>query len=165
MKAKIAEKREVAKGTLYVVFDLLGHEVDFKPGQYFWVTLLDPPYDDEKGPKRHISVATSPNDREVLALCTRLRDSAFKRSLAELPVGTEVEVEGPKGSFADQTRFPTTSPINPTSEPRSDPAKRLNNTARHPRNAPIAARNFKSPRPIASRGIWSSRATPEISVT
>ena len=100
MKAKIAEKREVAKGTLYVVFDLLGHEVDFKPGQYFWVTLVDPPYDDEKGPKRHISVATSPNDRGVLALCTRLRDSAFKRSLAELPVGTEVEVEDPKGSFA-----------------------------------------------------------------
>ena len=99
MKAKIAESRDVAKQTRYVVFDLLGHEVDFKPGQYFWVTLLDPPYDDEKGPKRHISVATSPNDRGVLALCTRLRDSAFKRSLAELPVGTEVEVEDPKGSF------------------------------------------------------------------
>ena len=100
MQAKIKEKQEVAKETLLVVFDLLGGEVDFQAGQYFWVTLLDPPYDDEKGPKRHISVATSPNDREVLALCTRLRDSAFKRSLAELPVGTEVEVEDPKGSFA-----------------------------------------------------------------
>ena len=99
MKAKVAEKREVAKGTLYVVFDLLGHEVDFKPGQYFWVTLLDPPYDDEKGPKRHISVATSPNDRGVLALCTRIRDTAFKRSLAELDVGADVEVEDPKGNF------------------------------------------------------------------
>lgn len=99
MKAKIAEKREVARGTLYVVFDLLGHEVDFKPGQYFWVTLLDPPYDDDKGPKRHISVVTSPNDRGILGLCTRIRDSAFKRSLAELPVGAEVEVEEPKGSF------------------------------------------------------------------
>jgi len=99
VKAKIAESREVAKGTLYVVFDLLGHEVEFKAGQYFWVTLIDPPYDDEKGPKRHISVASSPNDRGVLALCTRLRDSAFKRSLAELPVGAEVEVEDPKGTF------------------------------------------------------------------
>ena len=99
MQARIAEKREVAKGTLYVVFDLLGQELDFEPGQYFWVTLLDPPYDDEKGPRRHISVATAPTDRGVLALCTRLRDSAFKRSLAELPVGTEVEVEQPKGSF------------------------------------------------------------------
>lgn len=99
MQAKIKEKREVAKGTLMVVFDLLGHEVDFTPGQYFWVTLLDPPYDDEKGPRRHITVVTSPNERGVLGLATRVRDSAFKRSLAELPVGAEVDVEEPKGSF------------------------------------------------------------------
>src|SRR5438876_809588 len=99
MNAKIKEKHEVAKGTLMVVFDLLGREVDFKAGQYFWVTLLDPPYDDEKGPRRHISVVSSPNERGVLALCTRLRDSGFKRSLDELPVGTEVDVEAPKGSF------------------------------------------------------------------
>jgi ferredoxin-NADP reductase len=99
MQAKIKEKIEVAKGTLMVVFDLLGKEVDFTPGQYFWVTLIDPPYDDEKGPKRHISVVTSPNERGVLGLCTRIRDTAFKRSLAELPVGAEVEVEEPKGSY------------------------------------------------------------------
>lgn len=99
MKARIKEKRDVAKRTLMVVFDLLGEEVDFQPGQYFWVTLLDPPYDDEKGPRRHITVVTSPTERGVLGLATRLRDSAFKRSLAELPEGTEVEVEQPKGSF------------------------------------------------------------------
>ena len=99
MQARIKEKQEVAKGTLLVVFDLLGKEVDFIPGQYFFVTLVDPPYDDEKGPRRHISVVTSPNERGVLGLCTRLRDTAFKRSLAELPVGTEVEVEEPKGNF------------------------------------------------------------------
>jgi ferredoxin-NADP reductase len=99
MQAKIKDKREVAKGTLLVRFDLLGEEVDFTPGQYFWVTLLDPPYDDDKGPRRHITVVTSPNDRGVLGLATRVRDSAFKRSLAELPVGTEVDVEQPKGDF------------------------------------------------------------------
>jgi len=99
MRAKIKDKQIVAAGTLLVVFDLLGEEVDFRPGQYFWVTLLDPPYEDEKGPRRHISVVTSPNERGVLGLCTRLRDSAFKRSLAELPVGAEVEVEQPKGDF------------------------------------------------------------------
>jgi ferredoxin-NADP reductase len=100
MRAQIKEKREVAKGTLLVIFDLLGESFDFRAGQYFWVELLDPPYDDEKGPRRHISVVTSPTDRGVLGLCTRLRDSAFKRSLVELPVGTEVEVEQPKGNFA-----------------------------------------------------------------
>jgi ferredoxin-NADP reductase len=99
VKARIKEKRDVAKGTLMVVFDLLGEEVDFRPGQYFWVTLLDPPYDDEKGPKRHISVVTSPTERGVRGLATRIRDSAFKRSLVELSEGAEVEVEQPKGSF------------------------------------------------------------------
>jgi ferredoxin-NADP reductase len=99
MRAQIKEKREVAKGTLLVIFDLLGRDVAFTPGQYFWVTLLDPPYEDERGPRRHISVVTSPNERGVLGLCTRLRDSAFKRSLAELPIGAAVEVEEPKGTF------------------------------------------------------------------
>src|SRR3989454_8826766 len=99
VRAQIKEKREVAKGTLLVIFDLLGQEVDFKPGQYFWVTLLDPAYEDDKGPRRHITVVTSPNERGVLGLCTRLRDTALKRSLAELPVGAEVDVEQPKGEF------------------------------------------------------------------
>ena len=99
MRARVAEKREVAKGTLLVVFDLLGEEVEFTPGQYFFVTLLDPPYDDERGARRHFSVVTSPTERGRLGFCTRLRDSAFKRSLVELPVGAEAEVEEPKGSF------------------------------------------------------------------
>jgi ferredoxin-NADP reductase len=99
VRARIKEKQEVAKGTLLVTFDLLGQEVNFEPGQYFFVTLTDPPYDDERGARRHFSVVTSPNDRGVLGFCTRLRDSAFKRSLAELRVGAEADVEEPKGSF------------------------------------------------------------------
>ncbi|MEO8291273.1 MAG: FAD-dependent oxidoreductase [Gaiellaceae bacterium] len=99
MQARIKDKHEVAKGTLMVTFDLLGAEVDFEPGQYFWVELLNPPYEDEKGARRHITVVTSPTEPGVLGLATRLRDSAFKRSLAELPVGAEVDVEQPKGSF------------------------------------------------------------------
>ncbi len=93
------EKREVAEGTVLAVFDLGGAEVDFRPGQYFWVELPDRGYDDEKGLRRHISVVTSPTERGVLGLATRIRDSAFKRTLAELQVGDEVDVEEPKGSF------------------------------------------------------------------
>ncbi len=99
MRALVKEKREVAKGTLLVVFDLQGAELDFRAGQYFWVELLDSPYEDEKGLRRHISVVTSPTERGVLGLCTRLRDTAFKKTLAELEVGDEVEVEEPKGDF------------------------------------------------------------------
>ena len=108
MRALVKETREVAKGTLLVVVDLQGAEVDFQAGQYFWVELIDPPYTDEKGSRRHISVVTSPTERGVLGLCTRLRDSAFKRSLATLEVGAEVEVEEPKGSFVlpEETDLP-----------------------------------------------------------
>jgi ferredoxin-NADP reductase len=99
MKATIKEKREVAKGTLMVTFDLGGEKVDWTPGEYFWVELLDPPYEDEKGPRRHITVVTSPTEGGALGLATRLRDSAFKRSLVEMPEGSAVDVEQPKGSF------------------------------------------------------------------
>ena len=42
---------------------------------------------------------TSPTEHGVVGLATRLRDTAFKQTLAELEVGDEVEVEEPKGSF------------------------------------------------------------------
>src|SRR5688572_32631789 len=100
MQARVKEKREVAKGTLLVSFELLGEEVDFSPGQYFFVTLPDVGHQDEKGLRRHITVVTSPNEKGVLGLATRMRDSAFKRSLGELPVGAEVDVEQPKGDFS-----------------------------------------------------------------
>lgn len=99
MRSTIKEKREVAKGTLMVVFDLHGQEVDHTPGQYFWVELPDRGHQDERGLRRHISIVTSPTEHGVLGLATRLRDSAFKKTLAELEVGDEVEVEEPKGTF------------------------------------------------------------------
>jgi ferredoxin-NADP reductase len=108
MQARIKEKQEVAKETLLVTFDLLGEEVDFAPGQYFFVNLPDVGHQDERGLRRHITVVTSPNEKGVLGLATRLRDSAFKRTLRELPVGTEVDVEPPKGKFVlpDDTSRP-----------------------------------------------------------
>ena len=99
MRAQLKEKREIAKGTLLATFDLLGEDVAFKPGQYFFVTLPDVGHQDERGLRRHITVVTSPNEKGVLGFATRMRDSAFKRSLREVPPGTEVEVEPPKGDF------------------------------------------------------------------
>ena len=98
MRATVAEKREVAKGTLFVLFAVEDYP-DYRPGAYFWVELPDRGHSDDKGLRRHISLATSPTDEGVVGLATRLRDSAFKQTLAELEVGDEVQVEEPKGSF------------------------------------------------------------------
>jgi ferredoxin-NADP reductase len=99
VRALVKETREVAKGTLLVVFDLQGEEVEFRPGQYFWVEVPDRGHQDDKGLRRHISVCTSPTERGVLGLCTRLRDTAFKKTLAELQAGDEADVEPPKGDW------------------------------------------------------------------
>ena len=98
MRATVAEKREVAKGTLFVLFAVENYP-DFRPGAYFWVELPERGHTDEKGLRRHISLATSPTERGVVGLATRLRDTAFKRTLTELEVGDEIQVEEPKGSF------------------------------------------------------------------
>jgi len=98
MRATVAEKREVAKGTLFVRFAVDDYP-DYRPGAYFWVELPDRGHTDEKGLRRHISLATSPTEAGVVGLATRLRDTAFKHTLAELELGDEVQVEEPKGSF------------------------------------------------------------------
>ena len=98
MQATVAEKRQVAKGTVFVLFAVKDYP-DYRPGAYSWVELPDRGHDDEKGLRRHISLATSPTERGVVGLATRIRDTAFKQTLSELEVGDEVQVEEPKGSF------------------------------------------------------------------
>lgn len=98
MKAKITDKKEIAKGTLFVEFQVM-EPMDFKPGQYMDIILQNPPYNDAKGPKRHFSIINSPTKKGVLQMATRLRDSAFKKSLAEFPIGTEVEIPHLGGNF------------------------------------------------------------------
>ncbi|MEJ7569721.1 MAG: FAD-dependent oxidoreductase [Gaiellaceae bacterium] len=98
MRATVAETREVAKGTLLVTFAVEDYP-DYRPGAYFWVELPERGHQDEKGLRRHISLVTAPTEKGVVGLATRLRDTAFKQTLAELEVGDAVEVEEPKGSF------------------------------------------------------------------
>jgi ferredoxin-NADP reductase len=70
----------------------------FDAGQYVDLTLINPPETDPDGNIRSFSLASAPAD-EYLQIVTRIRDTAFKRSLQQLPIHTEVELEGPFGSF------------------------------------------------------------------
>ena len=108
MKAKIIDKKEIAKGTLWVKYDLLGKKIDFKPGQFFYIDLIKPPYNDLKGSHRHFTIVNSPDENGIIEMTTRIRESAFKKSLFELPIGSEVEIQGPDGNFIlpDDTSTP-----------------------------------------------------------
>ncbi len=94
----LSERREVAGGTMSFRFDLDGQPYSFRPGQYNSVTLSNPLYQDEEGNTRPFSVASSPRDPFIL-VATRMRGSAFKRTLAEVPLDTRVNFSGPMGSF------------------------------------------------------------------
>jgi ferredoxin-NADP reductase len=71
---------------------------EFKAGQYVDITLINPPQTDPDGDIRSFSIASEPSEEHLL-IVTRVRDTAFKRALQDLPYGTEVEVEGPFGRF------------------------------------------------------------------
>ena len=92
MKAILKDKKEVAKATFIFVYDLLGEKVDFIPGQYFHVKLSE-------NIKHHFTILNSPNEKGIISHATRMRDTEFKNTLKELPIGTEVEIYKIKGEF------------------------------------------------------------------
>ncbi len=70
----------------------------FKPGQFADLTLIDPPENDSEGAVRTFSIASAPYEDELM-FATRMRDTAFKRVFGRLPIGTQVKLDGPMGSF------------------------------------------------------------------
>jgi glycine betaine catabolism B len=100
MKAKISQKKEISRGTLLVTFDLLGNKINFKPGQYFFVTIPKLLFPDSRGNMRHFTLVNSPNENGVITMATRIREeSGFKKSLNELSIGSEVEIGAITGNF------------------------------------------------------------------
>lgn len=67
---------------------------EYQAGQWFAITFPGPkePY------SHHFSHSNSPLESE-LEFTTRLRGTEFKDALAVLPLGVEVELEGPSGDF------------------------------------------------------------------
>jgi ferredoxin-NADP reductase len=70
----------------------------FTAGQSLDLTLIKPPQTDAEGDIRTFTIASAPQDDD-LVIATRLRDTAFKRVLTTMPIGTAVQAEGPDGSF------------------------------------------------------------------
>lgn len=96
-KTKLVKKEEVAEGTM--AFYLEKPEgFEFTAGQYMTVSLLNPPETDNEGNSRFFSVASAPYENNLM-FATRMRNTAFKRVLKNLPIGSEIKIDGPEGSF------------------------------------------------------------------
>ncbi len=95
--AKLLSRVEVAEGTMAFHFEKPS-QFDFKPGQSADVTLFNPPETDSEGNTRTFSIASSQFEKQLM-FTTRMRDTAFKRSLKQVPLGTDVTIDSPMGSF------------------------------------------------------------------
>lgn len=100
----LKERFQVAEDTMAFVFDASGSDFSFRAGQYVEIGLENPLYTDEKKDHREFSIASSPNEKGVLMIATRMDGpgrplSAFKKTLAEVPLGTPAKVAGPFGNF------------------------------------------------------------------
>jgi ferredoxin-NADP reductase len=96
-QSRLSGREEVAEGTMAFHLEKPAG-FQFKAGQYVDISLINPPETDSEGNVRSFSIASAPYEDRLLVV-TRMRKSAFKRVLAILPLGTEVQIEGPMGSF------------------------------------------------------------------
>lgn len=97
-KTRLKYKEKCSDGAMAFYFDK-PPGFEFDAGQYIDLTLINPPETDPDGNIRSFSLASAPTEEDLL-IVTRIRNSAFKRTLQDLPIHTEVELDGPFGSFA-----------------------------------------------------------------
>src|SRR5262249_44454872 len=94
---KLLRKEEVAAGTMAFHFEKpVGFA--FTAGQFGDFTLLYLAATDAEGNLRDFSLASAPCEPDVM-IATRMRDTAFKRVLKSLPLGTPVKLDAPYGDF------------------------------------------------------------------
>ena len=96
-QSRLMKRNEVAEGTMaFHIEKPAGFE--FKAGQYLEMTLINPSETDSPGAVRTFSIASAPYENELL-VATRMRNTAFKRTLSTLPLRSDLKLEGPMGSF------------------------------------------------------------------
>lgn len=96
-KTKLKSRQEIAAGTMAFHFEKPEGFV-YKAGQFADYTLINPAETDAEGNTRGFSLASAPYEDDLM-LATRMRDTAFKRVLKTMELGTEVTLDAPYGSF------------------------------------------------------------------
>jgi ferredoxin-NADP reductase len=94
---KLKGRQELAIGTMAFYFEE-PEGFAYKAGQFGDFTLVNPTEADPEGNTRGFSFASAPYEVDLM-VATRMRDTAFKRVLKTMPLGTEVSLDAPYGSL------------------------------------------------------------------
>ncbi|GJL67905.1 MAG: hypothetical protein NPIRA06_05400 [Nitrospirales bacterium] len=87
----------IATGTMAFYFDR-PPGFTFTAGQFIDLSLPNLSKADPEGHTRAFTLAGSPSEQQLM-VATRLRDTAFKRTLTDMPIGASIDFEGPFGQF------------------------------------------------------------------
>lgn len=96
-RTKLVKKEVTAEATMLFQFEK-PEGFTYKAGQFADYTLIDPADTDAEGNTRGFTLSSAPYEPNLMC-ATRMRDTAFKRVLKDMPIGTEVELDAPYGSF------------------------------------------------------------------
>jgi ferredoxin-NADP reductase len=96
-KVKLKRRQEIASGTMAFHFEK-PQGFSYTAGQFGDVTLANPPETDTEGNTRTFTLASAPYEGDLM-VATRMRDTAFKRVLKTMALGTEVSLNAPDGSL------------------------------------------------------------------
>lgn len=105
-KTKLKSKKEIANGTMAFYLEK-PDGFTYKAGQFADYTLINPKETDAEGNTRGFSLASAPFEQDIM-FATRMRDTAFKRDMKTMDIGTGLTLDGSYGSFTLQnnTRIP-----------------------------------------------------------
>ena len=95
-EVRLEGREEIAERTMVFHFEK-PTGFSFKPGQAVDV-LIDSSNPEAQSARHTFSLASAPFQGE-LVVATRMRDTAFKRALKSLPIGSPAKIEGPFGSL------------------------------------------------------------------
>jgi ferredoxin-NADP reductase len=95
--SQLMSRREVAERTVAFQFEK-PRGFAFIAGQFMDVSMSSPVETDAEGDTRAFSIASAPHEA-TLTVTTRMRDTAFKRNLASMPLGSKVTIVGPSGDL------------------------------------------------------------------
>jgi ferredoxin-NADP reductase len=94
-KTKLNAQKTICAETTAFYFEK-PKDFKFQAGQFVDFTLLNPGDTDVLGNTRTLSIASAPHEPKLM-VATRLRSTAFKRSLNSFALGTELLLQGPYG--------------------------------------------------------------------
>ncbi len=95
--SKLKGRIVVAENTMAFQFEKPAG-MSFRAGQFVEMTLNYPAETDASGSTRAFSIASAPQEGSLMFV-TRMRNTAFKRTLLSMSVETEVRIDGPFGNL------------------------------------------------------------------